>query len=448
MSAKYFVMSKNPITPKKKRFFGWIGKKSKKREKKPEDKPQKKNRKILIIIGAALFLLIVTLSVIGYFVYISSQMVKRVSVAELPNGDHQLLIGGRPYFVKGVCYIPTPIGKGYDYDLWTDKNKPWLVDGKLMKEMGVNTVRFYFHTNKVERGKEVIQTFYNNYGIRSAIGHYLNFWDYPHPNYGSPEVRARIKEDVIRMVKNYKDEPGILFWILGNENNYSFDRNVNPWTTEEIENLENPTERRKAKARIYYKFVNDLAREIKKIDPNHPVVMGNGELTSIKIAKEVCDDVDILGGIIYTGRTLGSFWKSLSRNFGKPGVMIEFGCDRYNAYAQEEDEDYQAFFLKSQWLEVEKNKANGTGEGNSLGGFVFEWNDEWWKYNEQYPADWAVQNAEGGWSNSAYYFDAEAENNMNEEWWGVIGLSTEKTGAIDKRVPKKSYYILKKLWKE
>lgn len=432
MSAKYFIMSKNPI--------------SKKKGKKEENKVM--NRKTLIIICVIALLAIAAVSTATYIARISLKRLQRVSVAELENGDYQLMVGTRPYFVRGVCYIPTPIGRGYNYDLWSDLNKPWLVDGKLMKEMGINTVRFYFHSKDVEKGRDVIRAFYNLYGIRSAVGHYLNFWDYPPPNYGLPEIRARIRQGVIKMVKDYKDEPGLLFWVLGNENNYSFDRNVNPWTTDEIEAIEDPLERRNRKARIYYKFINDLAKEIKRLDPNHPVVMGNGELASIRIAKELCTDVDILGGIIYTGRTLGSFWKRLKRNFGKPAVMIEFGCDRYNAFTQEEAEDYQALFIKTQWMEIEKNRAGQSGEGNSLGGFIFEWNDEWWKYNEQYSADWKIHNTQGSWSNGSYYFDAEAENNMNEEWWGIVGLTTEGGGAIDKRVPKKSYYILKKMWKK
>jgi len=408
------------------------------------------NKKMTAIIAAAI---LVTL---GFGIAIGQHVcrinykkkVHKISVAELDNGDHQLLIAGKPYFIKGVCYIPTPIGKGYDYDLWSDTTKPWLVDGKLMKDMGVNTVRFYFHSKNAELGREVIKEFYEKFGIRSALGHYLNFWDYPPPNYALPEVRARIRQGVIKMVNDYKDEPGILCWILGNENNYSFDRNVNAWTTDEIDLIEDPQEQRNAKARIYYKFVNDLAKEIKSIDSNHPVVIGNGELASIEIAGELCTDVDILGGIIYTGKTFGSFWKRLKRNFGKPAVMIEFGCDRYNAFTQKEDEDYQALFIKTQWQEIEKNSAGGTGEGNSLGGFVFEWNDEWWKYNEQYPGDWKVQNVEASWSNGSYYFDAKADSNMNEEWWGIVGLTNEGAGDIERRIPKKSYYILKDLWKK
>jgi hypothetical protein len=432
MVAKHFIISKNPISKKKKKKSG-------------RDKSM--DKKIFIIGGAAALLLTISAAIAGLMIFKPFDRAVGISVNKLNSGDYQLMVGKRPYFIKGVCYIPTPIGKGYDYDFWSDENKPWLEDGKLMKEMGVNTVRFYFHSKDAEKGREVISTLYDQFGIRSALGHYLNFWEYPPPNYGLPEVRARIMKDLLKMVNDYKEEPGLLMWILGNENNYSFDRNVNPWTTEEVEKLQDSMEKRKAKARIYYKFVNDLAKEVKKIDPNHPVVMGNGELASIKIARELCPDVDILGGIIYTGRTLGNFWKRLKRNFGKPAVMIEFGCDRYNAHKQEEAEDYQALFLKTLWDQIEKNAANGSGQGNSLGGFVFEWNDEWWKYNEQHPGDWDVQNVEGSWSNGSYYFDAEAENNMNEEWWGIVGLTTEGAGAIDKRVPKKSYYILKKRWR-
>jgi len=37
---------------------------------------------------------------------------------------------------------------------------------------------------------------------------------------------------------------------------------------------------------------------------------------------------------------------------------------------------------------------------------------------------------------------------MNEEWWGIVGLTNEGAGDIERRIPKKSYYILKDLWKK
>ncbi|MBL7069044.1 MAG: hypothetical protein ISS34_04230 [Candidatus Omnitrophica bacterium] len=431
---KYFIMSKNPLFKEKK--------------DKEDRKGHAVNKKSVIIAAVVVPFIVAAIAVAGYIISRTPKPLQKVSVAQSENGDYQLLLGGRPYFIKGVCYIPTPIGKGYDYDVWTDSNEPWLTDGKLMKDMGINTVRFYFHTKNAESGRKVIRTFYELYGIRSALGHYLDFWKYPPPNYARPEIRARIKEEVIQMVKDYKDEPGVLFWILGNENNYSFDRNVNPWTTDEIEAIENPRAKREAKARIYYTFVNDLAKAIKEIDPNHPVVMGNGELASIETARELCADIDILGGIVYTGRTFGTFWKRLKRNFGKPAVMIEYGCDRYDGYNKKEDEDHQALFLQMLCQEIVDNSAGKKGEGNSLGGFIFEWNDEWWKYDEQRTAGWKRHDAKGSWANSAYYYDAKIGTNMNEEWWGIVGLTTEGGGAINKRVPKKAYYILKKFWRK
>lgn len=359
-----------------------------------------------------------------------------------------LTVGGKPFFVKGVCYRYTPVGKGGGYDFFSSPHKPYLTDGVLMKKMGANAVRLYEPGGDPEQTKAVIRGFFEKYGIKTALGHFLGFWNWPPVNYADPVFREKMKNEVIEMVKTYKDEDGILFWIIGNENNYSFDRGERDWTTPEIDSFSSPRERREAKAKIYYKFVNEIAKSIKEIDPDHPVVMGNGELVTVYVAKEFGPDVDILGGIVYQGKTFGTYFQRLDRNFGKPNVFIEFGADRYDAFNKEEAEDWQAFFLKMQWLEIYKNKAGGEGSGNSLGGFVFEWCDEWWKYNAGYKPGWKVHDKEASWANTAYYFDAKARNNMNEEWWGVVGLDPEhKTaGGIEKRVPKKSYYVLRSLW--
>ncbi|GAH42724.1 unnamed protein product [marine sediment metagenome] len=234
---------------------------------------------------------------------------------------------------------------------------------------------------------------------------------------------------------------------MGNENNYSFDLDVNPWTSDELEKIENLYKRRLAKAGIYYTFINELVGIIKSIDPEHPVVMGNGELASIEVAREAAPDVDILGGILYQGKSFGGFFRKLKRNFGKPCVLIEFGCDSFNAVSNEEDEDQQALYLLYQWKEIVKNSAGGGGIGNSLGGFVFEWNDEWWKHNESSPHGWVQHDISGSWSNKSYY-DGSAKNNMNEEWFGIVAVSPEKEGGINKRIPRKAYYVLKELWTE
>ncbi|MCM8792593.1 MAG: glycosidase, partial [Candidatus Omnitrophica bacterium] len=150
----------------------------------------------------------------------------------------------------------------------------------------------------------------------------------------------------------YKEEEGILFWVLGNENNYSFSGQINAWSNEEIDKESDPYKQRSMRAQIYYSFVNELAKEIKKIDFQHPVAMGNGELIGLEIANKFCFDIDIIGCIIYRGKTFGNLFNSLKKTFDRPLVLIEMGADAYDAFKNKEDQDMQALFLESQWHQI------------------------------------------------------------------------------------------------
>ncbi|MFH1782279.1 MAG: hypothetical protein ABH848_01530 [Candidatus Omnitrophota bacterium] len=402
--------------------------------------------KRIVMIGICVFLMI--LAVASFF---HNTGPDKISIKKAGDNEFQLLVNNKPYIIKGVVYNPVPIGRTHTYDFWSDPLKPHIRDGKLMKEMGVNTIRAYKAGEDIEAVKGVIKDLYAKFNIRVAMGHWLGFWD--NPNHADKDFREKVKKDVLEMVNTYKDEKGILCWILGNENNRSFDYGpeaLNVWTNDEIEAIEDPYERRKERAKIYYTFVNDLAKEIKKIDPNHPIVFGNAELSYAdeEVASKVTPDIDILGCSIYRGKTLGSFFRKCNISFKRPSLLIEFGCDRYNAYLKKEDQDIQAEFLKAQWEEIEKNTYKGNGCKNSIGGFVFEWTDEWWKHHEDNKAGWDVHDTESSWSNGSYYFDIKAERNfnINEEWWGVVALEKSSQG-LDERRPTKAYFTLKELWR-
>jgi hypothetical protein len=380
---------------------------------------------------------------------------KKVFIKTLKDGHYQLIVAGKPFIVKGVCYNPIPIGKTHDYDFWNDPEKPWLVDGELMKKMGINTVRFYQPGEDVEAMRRVIADLYKKFGIRTMMGHWLGFWNYPAPFYDDQDFRNKVKADVLALVEALKDEEGILFWVLGNENNYSFSGKINPWSSERIDKMQDPRQCLLARAETYYTLINEIAREIHRIDPNHPVVMGNGELICLDVANTFAKDVDVVGCIIYRGKTFGNIFKTLKNTFDKPLLLVEFGADAYNAYEKKEDEDMQAYFLEYQWAEIYRNIAsNRDGVGNCLGGVMFEWTDEWWKHGEWDAAGWLVHDTESNWSNGAYYFDIKADRNMNmnEEWFGLVKLLPEEKDAppgqaMNKRVPRKAYYAIREFWK-
>ncbi|OGW91976.1 MAG: hypothetical protein A3D28_03065 [Omnitrophica bacterium RIFCSPHIGHO2_02_FULL_63_14] len=381
----------------------------------------------------------------GYF---TASRPSVVTIERSEAGD-RLLVDGKPYLVRGVCYTPIPVGKDYEYNFWGDPARPWITDGALMREAGVNTVRFYRMGKNPAEVRRVLDELYSKFRIRSLAGHYLGFWSWPPPNYADPDFRARVKAEVLEMVRQYKDSPGVIGWILGNENNYSFDGKVQRWSSDAIDAMANHEDQRRERARIYYRFVNDIAVAIRRIDPNHPVILGTGEVKSLDLAKEFAPDIDILGMIAYRGPGFGNLFRQVRQKYDKPVLMIEWGADSYNALRRKPDEKAQAEFVKLQWQDIERNAAGGKGEGNSLGGTIFEWTDEWWKGNENLPRTWSVQDTAAHWNHAAYHYDADVPGgmNMNEEWWGIVRLDPkEDDEAINARVPKKAYKELQDLW--
>ena len=407
---------------------------------------EKRNHRLSAVPVLVLLLLLIFLVPYFFNKFVLSPPISTLTI-DRQNG-YKLLVDGKRYLIRGVCYAPTPVGKDYEYNFWSDPGKPWLVDGKLMKEAGINTVRIYRLGKNPEEVKKALEELYQKFGIRALMGHYLGFWDWPPPNYADEAFKEKVRIEVLEMVRLYKASPAVLMWVLGNENNYSFDRNVQRWTTEELDAL--PLENQyKEKAKIYYSYVNGLVKEIKRIDPNHPVVLGVGEVKSLEIAREHCPDVDVIGMIAYRGPTFGNLFRQVKQKFDKPLVLIEWGADSYNAATRDPDEENQAAFLKQQWKDISKNSEPKSGAGNCLGGTLFEWSDEWWKGNENLPHTWSVHDTAAHWYNNSYYFDAEASDrlNMNEEWWGIVSLDPKKMEHGNQaRVPKKSYYTLKALW--
>jgi len=386
--------------------------------------------------------------ILGFILYLTTTTAfsaTKIEIKSNQDGGYILYVDGEALLIKGIGYNPTPIGKGHDYDFFSDPNKPWLVDGKLMKEAGINCIRIYSPGKDLEKVKEFISDMYKNYGIYTLMSDWLGLWDYPRANYSDQAFKDGTKNRILNVVKTLKNEPGLLMWILGNENNYTFSGKIGFWTSSEIEKIDDPQQKQIRKAEIYYNFVNDLAKSIKEIDPIHPVTLGNGEDNFLTVASGICSNIDALSIIIYRGKRFGNLFSNIRKSFNKPILLSEFGCDSYSAYKKLEDQEIQSEFILAQWKDLYDNTAfGGKKDGNVLGGVTFEWVDEWWKYNESYEEGWTIHNTEANWSHGAYFYDIRAKDNlnMNEEWFGLVGLSEEMIDGLNKRLPKKAYYAL------
>lgn len=371
---------------------------------------------------------------------------EKVSVLNDHTGA-KLLVGGKPFMVNGMNWDYFPIGTNYSYSLWTrpdDVIKAALdIDMSLLKNMGVNAIRQ--HMGVPARW---IQYIYEKYGIYtmiySSFGRYgvtLNGAWMSNTDYSLPEVRKVLLDEAKELVKEYDNTPGLLLYLLGNENNYGLF-----WQGAETEDI--PVEDRKStiQAIHLYKLFNEAAVEMKKMNASYPIAICNGDLLFLDIIARECKDVDIFGVNCYRGDSFGDLFSRVKAEYGKPVLFTEFGSDAFNAVTMKEAQKEQADILFKNWAEIYLNAAGVGNNNNSIGGFTFQFADGWWKSGQTTNLD--VHDTEASWSNGGYLFDhVEGENNMNEEWFGICAKGTPDNRGIYELYPRAAYYVLRDIHK-
>jgi beta-glucuronidase len=377
----------------------------------------------------------------------------RVHLLQYETGDWQLMVDGKPFVVKGITYTPTKVGQSPDegtlgdwmyedfnnngkidgpYDAFVDKNRnniqdkdePAVGDFRLMQEMGVNVIRLYHHPKRIN--KEVLGDLYKNYGIMVIMGDFLGKyalgsgapWN-PGTDYNNEEHKKNMMDSVTKMVLEFKDEPYILFWLLGNENVYGYACNADKYPE------------------AFYQFANEVAGKIKSLDSQHPVAICNGDILFLDKFGRTAPDIDILGANAYRGDYgFGFLWRQVKHEADRAVFITEFGCPAYaEGKSIDEAEILQSEYHQGSWDDIENNMAFGEGEGNSIGGVVFEWLDEWWKGYEP-----KVHDTRGLW------IGPFPDGYMHEEWLGVCGQGDGKLSPFLRQI-RKVYYMYKKKWK-
>jgi beta-galactosidase/beta-glucuronidase len=180
------------------------------------------------------------------------------------NNSWSLILNGNSFFVKGV------VG-----DTYLDK----------VQGYGGNSIRMGSRKENLDKAKQL--GLYVLVNLPAGAERYGFSYD------DTAAVRKQT-EKIISIVNNTKDHPSVLMWAVGNE--LDFIPPNNPF---------NPK---------VWDAVNLAAKEIKKADPDHPVMTVIGTSRMYKIADIVkrCPDLDLLGinsyGDIYTiGDTLAKY---------------------------------------------------------------------------------------------------------------------------------------------
>ena len=362
------------------------------------------------------------------------------------NSGTILKVGGEDFMVIGMNWDYFPVGENYAYSLWNQPDE--LIEAaleremSLLKSMGVNAIRQY--VGVTPRWVEYI---YEKYGIWTVLNHSLGRYGVTlngvyiqDTDYSDPQTRAAITAEVIDMVNQFKDTPGVLSWLLGNENNYGL-----VWSGAETENLPEG-ERQAYKARYLYSLFGEVAREIKKHDTEHPVSMANGDLQYIDIIAEECEGMDIFGTNVYRGISFGDLFQEVKDKLDIPVMFTEFGADAFDAKKMREDQTTQARYLLGQWQEIYEQSAGKGMVGNSIGGLTFQWSDGWWKYGQD--TNLETHDINASWGNDAYPEDfSPGDNNMNEEWWGVCAKGPTDSYGLFELYPRAAFYALQDAYK-
>ncbi|CAA9588390.1 MAG: CBM32 / CBM47 [uncultured Truepera sp.] len=181
-------------------------------------------------------------------------------------GNWQLSVDGAPY-VKGLTWGP-PVSEAASR----------MPDLKLM---GVNTIR----TWGTDASSQALFDAAAANGIKVMAGFWLSPGGGPGsggcPNYVTDSnYKSTMLSEIQKWVGQYKTHKGVLMWNVGNESILGMQ---NCFSGTELENQRN----------AYAKFVNEAARAIHAIDPNHPVTNTDAWTGAWSYLKANAPDLDL-----------------------------------------------------------------------------------------------------------------------------------------------------------
>ncbi len=314
------------------------------------------------------------------------------AILELPKikiSNRRIYKDGKLFFIKGIDY-------SVNYPKMTNfsdiPRTVWEKDFKMIKELGVNTIRTYhpLPPELLDLAEE------NELMVIEAV-----VSPNSETNYNSPEELKKLTDEAVRIVKRDKLRKCILMWAIWNDAPFHWEKGGNSVERYGMEKVNG--------------FLGKIYTAVKKEDKNHPVTASN--MLDLPGSNLGFDFLDAIGINAFIGIAKETGWfegiytqekarndieklKEISEKYNKPVYIAETG---YSTFCRSERQDK---IIREQIVAC----------GDELPGvIIFEWADEWWKAGNP-----AVQ-----------------DNNI-EEHWGI-------TDAY--RKPKPGYEAVSEMFK-
>ncbi|MEV6809439.1 discoidin domain-containing protein [Streptomyces sp. NPDC051132] len=266
-------------------------------------------------------------------------------------GNWQLSVDGRPYQIKGLTWGPAV----------ADAEK-YLPD---LQSMGVNTIRTWgtdasskpLFDSTAAHGIKVIAGFWLQPGGGPGAGGCVNYLT-------DTTYKNQVLAEFPKWVQTYKDNPGVLMWDVGNESVLGLQ---NCYSGDELERQRT----------AYTTLVNDIAKKIHGIDPNHPVTSTDAWAGAWPYFKKNAPDLDLYAVNSYNAVCdVRSAWEQ--GGYTKPYIVTETGPagewevpDDANGVPQEPSDQAKADGYTKAWGCITGHK------GVALGATMFHYGTEY-----------------------------------------------------------------------
>jgi hypothetical protein len=267
---------------------------------------------------------------------LDDQQAIRVECKLNANGDYRLYRNGIEYYVKG----------GGGSEQWEE-----------LANIGGNSVR----TWSTDNAKEVLDKAHS-LGLTVMMGLWMQHERHGFDYDDKPKVQAQL-EYFKKIVMEIKDHPALLLWGIGNEVDL-FYTNTNVW-----------------------KAVNDIAKMIHEVDPNHPTstVTAGLDPAEVKLIMQDAPEIDIY--CINTYGDIGSVKKNLtSYGWTGPYMITEWGPNghwevtktRWGAPIEQSSAEKAVSYKERYENEILSASKNCVGSYVFLWGFKQETTSTWY----------------------------------------------------------------------